>query len=107
MTKKPKTVRVSDIEVTPITAKERRKINERIKKRYERLRKRYKEIHGKKVDWVDHNFEEGWLYINIRFTDGTNFSLDFAPAIVTRGIEYSDMSSGDEEIIRTYFLRRD
>src|SRR5260370_650452 len=33
MTKKPKTVRVGNIEVTPITAKERKKLNERIKKR--------------------------------------------------------------------------
>jgi len=52
----------------------------------------------------------GWLYINLYFTDGTNFSMDFSinePAIVPRVIEYGDMSSGDYENIRTYYYRRE
>jgi hypothetical protein len=98
---------VSDIEVTPITAAEHRALDRKIKKRHERLRKRYKEIRGKKVDWVSYNFEEGLLYIGIRFMDGTYFSLDFSPQIVTEGIEFSDLSSGDEKILKTYYRRRD
>jgi hypothetical protein len=107
MTKKPKTVRVGDIEVTPITAAERRAIDRKIEKRYERLRKRYKEIRGKRLDWISHSHEEGLLYVGIRFTDGTYFSLQFSPQIVTEGIEFSDMSSGDDEILKVYYRRRE
>src|SRR5260370_9064838 len=105
--KKSKVVWVGDIAITPVTAKERRNIHQRIKKRYARLRKRYKEIRGKKVDWIEHTYEEGSLYVGVRFMDGTYFSLDFSPQIVTNEILLSDMSTGDEEIIRTYYRRRD
>jgi len=107
MTKKPKTVRMSNIEVTPITAKERKELNKRIKKRYNKLRGRYKEVRGKRVDWISHTYEEGSLYVGVRFTDGTYFSLDFSPRIVTDGIEFSDVSSGDEKLLKTYYRRRD
>ena len=101
--KRPKVVWVDDIPITPVTAEERRQINKKIKKKYERLRKRYKEVRGKKVDWIEHTYEEGSLYVGVRFMDGTYFSLDFSPQIVTDGIEFSDMSSGDEQILKTYY----
>src|SRR5712664_1298557 len=107
MAKKPKTVRVGDIEVTPVTAAEHRAIDRKIKKRYARLRKRYKEIRGKKVDWISHSYEEGSLYVGVRFMDGTYFSLDFSPQIVTEGVEFSDMSTGDEKLLKVYYRRRD
>jgi len=107
MTNKPKTVKIGHIEVTPVTAAEHRAIDRKIKKRYARLRKRYKEIRGKKVDWIEHTYEEGSLYVGVRFTDGTYFSLDFSPRIVTDGIEFLDMSSGDEKLLKTYYRRRD
>src|SRR6266478_4057724 len=103
MTKKK---RVGDIEVTPVTAADRA-IDRKIKKRYARLRKRYKEIRGKKVDWIEHTYEEGSLYVGVRFMDGTYFSLDFRPQIVTQGIEFSDPPSGDDKILKTYYRRRD
>ncbi len=105
MTKKTKTVKVGHVEVTPFTAAERRAIDRKINKRYARLRKRYKEIRGKKVDWIDHTYEEGSLYVGVRFMDGTYFSLDFSPQIMTDGIEFSDMSSGDEKILKTYYRK--
>ena len=107
MTKKPKIVRVGNIEVRRVTAAEHRAIDRKIKKRYTRLRKQYKEIRGKRVDWIEHTYEEGSLYIGVRFMDGTYFSLDFSPQIVTNEILLSDMSTGDGEIIRTYYRRRD
>ena len=76
MVKKPGTV-------MPITAAERRVLDGKIKKRHERLRRRYKEIRGKRVDWISHNYEDGLLYVGIRFTDGTYFSLQFSTQIVT------------------------
>ena len=106
MTKKRQTVHMGNkFEVTPITAAKRRAIDRRIKKRYARLRKRYEEIRGKKVDWISHTYEEGSLYVGIRFMDGTYFSLQFSPSIVTEGIEFSDISSGDEKILRTCYWR--
>jgi hypothetical protein len=105
MTKKRQTVRLGDIEVTPITAAEHRALDRKIKKRYDRLRKRHKEIRGKKVDWVSYNYEEGLLYVGIHFMGGTHFSLQFSPQIVTEGVEFSDMSNGDDEIIKAYFRR--
>jgi hypothetical protein len=107
MTKNLKTVKVGHIEVMRITTAEHRAIDRKIKKRYARLRKRYKEIRGKKVDWIEHTYEEGSLYVGVRFMDGTYFSLDFSPQIVTDGIEFSDVSSGDEKILKVYYRRRD
>ncbi len=107
MIKKSKTVRVGDIELTRVTAAEHRAIDRKIKKRYARLRKRYKEIRGKKVDWIEHTYEEGSLYVGVRFMDGTYFSLDFSPQIVTDGIEFSDLSSGDGKILKTYYRNRE
>jgi len=52
MTEKPKAVRVGNITVTPITAKEHKILEGKIKKRHERLRSRFREIHGKILDWV-------------------------------------------------------
>ena len=105
--KEPKVVWVGNIPVSPITAKERRRLDKRIKERYDKYRKRYKEIRGKKVDWVAYNYEEGLLYVGIRFMDGTYFSLQFSPQIVTEGVEFSDMSSGDDKILKVYHRRRE
>lgn len=107
MTKKAKTVRAVNVTVTPITAKERRRLERKIKNRHEKLRKRYREIHGKVIDWVSHNFEQGSLYVNIRFKDKTDFSLRFSPKILTDGIDLSDISTGDFDMIREYYRRRD
>jgi hypothetical protein len=106
MTKERKTKRVGNIEVSPFGAKKLREIDRAIKKKYDRLRKRYKEVRGKRVDWIDHRFEEGWLYVGVRFMDGTYFSLQFSPQIETEGIEFSDMSTGDDVILREYYRRR-
>jgi hypothetical protein len=47
MSKKRKAVRVGGSPVTPITAKERRRIDKAIKKKYARFRRKYPEVHGK------------------------------------------------------------
>ena len=85
-----------------ISKAERKKLDRFHEQRKAKLRRKYPEIHGKKLDYVTHSFEDndggGWLYINLYFTDGTNFSMDFSmnnPAIVPRCIEYGDVSTGD------------
>ena len=105
MSRKVKTVRVGNITVTPITAKEHRRLDKRIKKRHEKLRRRYREIHGKAVDWVNYSFEEGTLFVSIRFKDKTDFSLQFSPQIITDAIDLSDMSTGNFKLIREYYQR--
>jgi hypothetical protein len=105
--RKPEAVCDGDTPLTPIAAKERRKIDKSIKKKYEKLRRRYPEVHGKKVDWISHGYEEGYLYFNVRFTDGKNFSISCSPAIVTDFVDFSDMKTGDDVIIREYYHRRD
>jgi hypothetical protein len=105
---RPKAVQVGNITVTPISAKQQKILEKKIKKRHERLRRRYREIHGKIVDWVSHSLvEDGSLYVSIRFMDKTDFSLQFSPTILTDGIELSDISTGNFKMIREYHRRED
>ena len=62
MSKKHKAGDGGDTPVTRVTAEERRKIDERIKKKYDRFRRRYREIHGKVVDFITHSIEDGTLF---------------------------------------------
>ena len=43
---------VSGTPIVPFTAKERRRIDKRMKEKYERFRRRYPEVHGKLVDFI-------------------------------------------------------
>src|SRR5215831_19513152 len=98
--------RSAPVPTTPYTDKELRKIDRRIKERQEKLRRRYKEIHGKRVDWIDHFVEGGWLYVEVRFKDGRSFNLQFSPQIVTEGIELMDRRTGDDKPLKEYYRRR-
>ena len=90
-----------------INAAELRKTDNRIRKREDKHRRRYKAIHGKKVDFIKHWLEENILFISIRFIDGTNCSIQYEPTVELVGVEYSDMSSGDDVILKQYYRRRD
>jgi len=70
--KKTKAVMADGIPIKPISPAEHRRLDRRIKKKYKKLRRRYPEVHGKKVDWISHWHEEGYLSFNVRFTDGKN-----------------------------------
>ena len=105
--RKPKAVCTGETALTPISAAEHRRLEKRIKKKHEKLRRRYPEVHGKKVDWISHGYEEGYLYFNVRFTDGKNFSISCSPAITTDFVDFSDMKTGDDVIIREYYHRRE
>jgi hypothetical protein len=107
MTKKPKTVWAGSIPGRTISPAEHRRLDQRIKKKHEQLRRRYPEIHGKKVDWISHSYEEGLVFFNVRFTDGKNFSITCHPVIVTDIVDFSDMKTGDDVIIREYYQRRE
>lgn len=101
---KPIAVQVGNITVTPISAKQQKILEEKIKKRHEGLRRRYREAHGKIVDWVSHTFEDPSLYVSIRFKDKTDFSLQFSAKILTDSIDLSDVSTGNFKMIREYYM---
>jgi hypothetical protein len=69
---KSKTACGRDTPLTPITAKERRKLDKSIKKKYDRFRRRYPEVHGEVVDSVTHSIEDGTLYFSVCFKDKTD-----------------------------------
>jgi hypothetical protein len=89
--------------ISPITAEERRQLDERIRDKHQKLRNRYPEIYGKAVDWIHHYVEDGTLFICIRFQDKTDFALEFSPQIVTVGAELCDSAAGNFDVIRNYY----
>ena len=86
--RKPKATAAGDTALTPITAKERRNLDERIKKKYDRFRRRYPEIHGKVVDFITHSIEDRTLYFSVRFKDKTDFSLRYACDMFAGGAHF-------------------
>lgn len=62
-----------------LSAAEHKKLERAIKRKRQALRRRYPEIRGKKVDWVHHHVNDGTLYVDVAFQDGTEFYLTFDP----------------------------
>jgi len=89
------------------TAKDLRAIDRKIRQRHALLRRKYKEVRGKKVDWVNHAIEDGWLFFTVRFTDKTALHLIVTPELAVERLELSDWTTGDDKILRTYYKRRD
>lgn len=104
--KKRKAVRVGSTPVTPVTAKEHRRIGLRIRAHHQKLRRRFKEVYGKKVDWISHAVEDGTMYFTVRFIDSTAFHLQVRSELVIDGIELSDWKTGNDKILRTYYRRK-
>jgi hypothetical protein len=102
MSKQRKAVRVGASPVTPITAKERRRIDKAIKKKYARFRRKYPEVHGKVVDFITNSIEDGMLYFTVGFTDKTDFSLRYACNMFVVGADFCDFKTGNFEMIRQY-----
>jgi hypothetical protein len=93
-----------------VSARKRRKLDLEHEKRKDRLRRQFPEIHGKLIDYVTNSYDDGWLYVTLYFTDGTNFSLDFTvnePAIVPKLIEFGKYVDGNYVNLRTYLHRKD
>jgi hypothetical protein len=102
MTKKLKTVRVESRPITPIPPKERKKLQELMKKRLKMRRKRYPEVRGKVVDFISHSIDDGTLCMSVCFKDKTIFSLRYACDMFIVGADVSDWKTGNYEIIREY-----
>lgn len=57
--------------------------------------RRYPGLRGKVVDWVEHTFAEGRLYLNIRFTDHTELCWQITTTLMIEQADLSDWKSGD------------
>lgn len=88
--------------MAPMTAKERREMERRSKLREARLRRKYREVHGKVVDFITNNVDDGVLYFTVHFMDQTSFCVRYACDMFAVGAELSDWESGDFHIIREY-----
>jgi hypothetical protein len=102
MPKKPRAICVGSTPTTPITSKERKEIAKQINKGREELRKVYPELRGKVVDFISHTVTDGMLYVSVRFTDDTNFSIRYASNMFVVGVDLSDWKTGDMNMIREY-----
>lgn len=59
-------------------------------------------LKGKVVHWVETSFEEGSLYIHIRFVDRTELCFWLSSRMVIEEATLSDWKTGDDVIERTY-----
>ena len=55
----------------------------------------YPGVRGKIVDWAEHVFEEGMLYVRVRFTDQTELCWVLETAHVILEADLSDWKTGD------------
>ena len=85
-----------------LSVAERKRLDRAIKRKHQALRTRYAEIRGKRIDWVTHHVNDGTLYVDIHFQDGTEFYLTFDPQIVIRSATLWDPRKDDHEVIRAY-----
>jgi superfamily I DNA and/or RNA helicase len=64
--------------------------------------RQYRGLRGKVVEWVEHKFEEGLLYIHVRFADKTELCWRIATRMVIEEGDLSDWKSGDFEQLRVF-----
>jgi len=64
--------------------------------------RRYRGLHGKVVDWVEHSYEEGFLYLHVRFTDKTELSWRIATRMTIEEADLADWTSGDFKQLRVF-----
>jgi hypothetical protein len=64
--------------------------------------KQHPGVRGKVVDWVEHKFEEGTLYIHVRFQDRTELTYTLGCRLVIEEAALSDISTGDYKAVREF-----
>lgn len=57
--------------------------------------KQYPGIKGKVVHWADHAFEEGILYVRVRFTDNTELCWRITSSTLLEEADLSDWKTGN------------
>ena len=64
--------------------------------------RQYRGVRGKVVDWVEHEFEEGLLYIHVRFADKTELCWRIAIRMTIEDVDLRDWKSGNFEQLRVF-----
>jgi hypothetical protein len=64
--------------------------------------RRYRGVQGKVVEWVEHKFEEGLLYIHVRFADKTELCWRISTRMTIEEGDLSDWKSGDFEQLQVF-----
>jgi hypothetical protein len=64
--------------------------------------RRYRGVQGKVVHWVEHSFEEGVLYIHVRFTDKTELCWRITSRMTIEESDLADWTSGDFKQLRVF-----
>jgi hypothetical protein len=64
--------------------------------------KQYPGIKGKVVDFAGHAFEEGTLYIRVRFADKTELCWRITSSTLIEEADLSDWKTGDFRQIRVF-----
>ena len=62
----------------------------------------YLGLKGKVFVWVEHKFEEGLLYIHVRFTDKTELSWRITTSMTIEEGDLADWTSGDFSQLRVF-----
>jgi hypothetical protein len=60
----------------------------------------YRGLRGKIVDRVEHEFEEGLLYLHVRFTDKTELCWQIAARMTIARADLTDWTTGNLERLR-------
>ena len=68
--------------------------------------KQYPGLHGKLVDWVEHEFSEGSLYIHVRFQDRTELTYTVSSRLFIEQAVLGDMSTGNYRVVREFIADR-
>jgi hypothetical protein len=64
--------------------------------------KQYPGVHGKVVDFVDHGWGEGMLFVHVRFMDKTEVCWRLAAHLTIKGADLSDWKRGEFDHARTF-----
>jgi hypothetical protein len=64
--------------------------------------KQYPGVRGKVVHWAEHFFEEGLLYIRVRFSDKTELCWTLRSASVIQEADLSDWKTGNCKQLKVY-----
>ena len=64
--------------------------------------RQYPGLHGKLVDWVEHEFTEGSLYVHVRFQDSTELTYTIGSHLFIEEAVLGDISTGDYRVVRKF-----
>jgi hypothetical protein len=64
--------------------------------------KQYPGVRGKVVNFIEHQFEEGMLFIHVRFMDKTEVSFTLGCRLYIKEADLSDISTGDYKLLKEY-----